>query len=65
MPDRRRRPVGRAGQQVPPYVNTLRRNRGISTSLEALTPELLKYEYIRELCGEGQLFYTLTPSSRR
>ena len=39
------------------YVNTLRRNRGISTSLEALTPELLKYEYIRELYGEGQLFY--------
>ena len=39
------------------YVNTLRRNRGISTSLEALTPELLKYENIRELYGEGQLFY--------
>ena len=39
------------------YVNTLHRNRGISTSLEALTPELLKYEYIRELYGEGQLFY--------
>ena len=39
------------------YVNTLRRNRGISSSLDALTPELLKYEYIRELYGEGQLFY--------
>lgn len=39
------------------YVNTLRRNRGISSSLSVLTPELLKYEYIRELYGEGQLFF--------
>lgn len=39
------------------YVNTLRRNRGISSSLSALTPQLLKYEYIRELYGEGQLFF--------
>ena len=39
------------------YVNTLRRNRGIGSSLASLTPELLKYEYIRELYGEGQLFY--------
>lgn len=39
------------------YVNTLRRNRGINTSLSSLTPELLKYEYIRELYGEGQLFF--------
>lgn len=39
------------------YVNTLRRNRGISTTISALTPQLLQYEYIRELYGEGQLFY--------
>ena len=39
------------------YVNMLRRNRGISTSLQSLTQELLIYEYIRELYGEGQLFY--------
>lgn len=39
------------------YVNTLRRNRGISSSLSVLTPQLLKYEYIRELYGEGQLFF--------
>ena len=35
----------------------LRRYRGISTSLPSLTQELLIYEYIRELYGEGQLFY--------
>ncbi len=39
------------------YVNILRRYRGISTSLESLTQEQLIYEYIRELYGEGQLFY--------
>ena len=38
------------------YVNALRRNRGVS-SLTTLTPDLLKYEYIRELYGEGQLFF--------
>lgn len=38
------------------YVNALRRNRGV-TNLQTLTPDLLKYEYIRELYGEGQLFY--------
>ena len=38
------------------YVNVLRRNRGVAT-LQTLTPDLLKYEYIRELYGEGQLFY--------
>ncbi len=38
------------------YVNILRRNRGVAT-LANLTPDLLKYEYIRELYGEGQLFY--------
>ena len=37
-------------------VNALRRNRGVA-SLTTLTPDLLKYEYIRELYGEGQLFY--------
>ncbi len=39
------------------YINMLRRYRGISTSLPSLTQELLIYEYIRELYGEGQLFY--------
>lgn len=38
------------------YINALRRNRGVA-SLQTLTPELLKYEYIRELYGEGQLFF--------
>lgn len=38
------------------YVNALRRNRGVA-SLTTLTPDLLKYEYIRELYGEGQLFF--------
>ncbi len=38
------------------YVNILRRNRGVA-NLQTLTPDLLKYEYIRELYGEGQLFY--------
>ena len=39
------------------YVNALRRNRGISSSLQTLTDDLLSYEYIRELYGEGQLFF--------
>ncbi len=38
------------------YVNALRRNRGVA-NLQTLTPDLLKYEYVRELYGEGQLFY--------
>lgn len=38
------------------YVNTLRSNRGVS-NLQALTAETLQYEYIRELYGEGQLFF--------
>ena len=38
------------------YVNTLRSKRGVS-NLSDLTPELLQYEYIRELYGEGQLFF--------
>ncbi len=37
-------------------VNTLRSARGV-TALPALTEETLKYEYIRELYGEGQLFF--------
>lgn len=38
------------------YVNTLRKNRGVS-NLQTLTSTLLQYEYIRELYGEGQLFF--------
>ncbi len=38
------------------YVNTLRKARGIS-NLPTLTQDLLIYEYIREMYGEGQLFY--------
>ena len=38
------------------YVNALRRNRGVA-NLQTLTLDLLKYEYIRELYGEGQLLY--------
>ncbi len=37
-------------------VNTLRSARGV-TPLSALTEDVLKYEYIRELYGEGQLFF--------
>lgn len=39
-----------------PYVNTLRSKRGI-TGLGSLTSANLTYEYMRELYGEGQLFY--------
>lgn len=39
-----------------PYINTLRANRGVS-QLPSLTRDLLQYEYIRELYGEGQLFF--------
>lgn len=38
------------------YVNTLRSNRGV-TQLAELDRNLLQYEYIRELYGEGQLFF--------
>ena len=38
------------------YVNTLRSNRGV-TQLTELDRNLLQYEYIRELYGEGQLFF--------
>lgn len=38
------------------YVNTLRSHRGVA-DLQELTSETLQYEYIRELYGEGQLFY--------
>ena len=38
------------------YVNTLRSARGVS-NLPSLTVETLQYEYVRELYGEGQLFY--------
>lgn len=39
-----------------PFVNILRSNRGVNNVSE-LTKEILQYEYIRELYGEGQLFY--------
>lgn len=38
------------------YVNRLRSARGVG-NLQTLTEELLQYEYIRELYGEGQLFF--------
>lgn len=38
------------------YVNMLRANRGVN-SLATLDERLLQYEYIRELYGEGQLFF--------
>jgi hypothetical protein len=38
------------------FVNILRSARGV-TSLPALTNDILQYEYIRELYGEGQLFF--------
>ena len=38
------------------YVNALRSNRGV-TNVPELTKEILQYEYIRELYGEGQLFF--------
>ena len=39
-----------------PYVNTLRSNRGVG-NMQTLTRETLQYEYVRELYGEGQLFF--------
>ena len=38
------------------YVNELRAHRGTG-NVQALTPDILQYEYIRELYGEGQLFF--------
>ena len=38
------------------YVNTLRAARGVS-NLSGLAQDTLQYEYIRELYGEGQLFF--------
>lgn len=38
------------------FVNTLRSNRGVN-NVSVLTREILQYEYIRELYGEGQLFF--------
>ena len=38
------------------YVNKLRSHRGVA-NLPTLTEETLRYEYIRELYGEGQLFF--------
>ena len=39
-----------------PLINSLRVARGVS-SLPSLTVDNLQYEYIRELYGEGQIFY--------
>ena len=38
------------------YVNTLRSNRGVG-NVQELTAEMLRYEYMREVYGEGQLFF--------
>lgn len=38
------------------YINELRANRGVGT-IPVLTEDILRYEYIRELYGEGQLFF--------
>jgi hypothetical protein len=38
------------------YVNALRAARGVG-KMQNLTEETLRYEYIRELYGEGQLFF--------
>lgn len=38
------------------YINVLRKNRGVGNP-GALTQDLLRNEYIRELYGEGQLFF--------
>ena len=38
------------------YVNTLRSNRGVG-NVQELTEDILRYEYIREVYGEGQLFF--------
>ena len=38
------------------YVNTLRSNRGVG-NVQELTADMLRYEYMREVYGEGQLFF--------
>ena len=38
------------------YVNTLRSNRGVG-NVQELTEDMLRYEYMREVYGEGQLFF--------
>ena len=38
------------------YVNQLRSHRGVS-NITSLTRDILQYEYIREMYGEGQLFF--------
>ena len=38
------------------YVNSLREKRGVG-NLQQLDRQILQYEYIRELYGEGQLFF--------
>lgn len=38
------------------YINRLRSNRGVG-NIQSLTRDILQYEYIRELYGEGQLFF--------
>lgn len=47
-------PAGLAGGLE--YVNTLRSCRGVG-NVQELTEDLLRYEYIREVYGEGQLFF--------
>ena len=47
-------PEGLAGGLA--YVNTLRSNRGVG-NVQELTEDMLRYEYMREVYGEGQLFF--------
>ena len=47
-------PAGLAGGVE--YINALRSNRGVG-NIQELTEDLLRYEYMRELYGEGQLFF--------
>lgn len=39
------------------YINTLRRARGLNQNLPGFDQSILEYEYMRELYGEGQIFY--------
>lgn len=39
------------------YITTLQEKRGTTSKITALTAARLNYEYIRELYGEGQLFF--------
>ena len=38
------------------FINALRSGRGVG-NVQTLTKEILQYEYIRELYGEGQIFF--------